>query len=584
MKKLSTTALQNPDQRGFALIACLSIMTLLVMLVVGMLSLSTSESKAATQEKYAMEARANARMALMVALGELQEAVGPDTRVTANSSILEEAGATGYQSNYLGVWLPMTMEKTVDGEVRRKLTNTFELEELAEEYRTSWDGGDKERGGRFLKWMVSETQLNQRDIDLPKRPDILDSNEYVTIVGEGSLGVQAPRTEHMRVGMVDLESGAYAWGVLSENMKVRVNESHALAEGRMEKLTERCAIPVSGIKSWNRANDPLRRDVGKEFLTSNNKVREDMDNAITQGTMALLGDGSPSLAGDLKPYFFDISTHSVGLLTNPKWGGWKQDLNTLAELPNDPSSKVKRPAQYSLRRTEPNAPLGGWIEAPNGNQFIFATKNYALSGWTSTGEFNNMGDVGPAWDDLLEYMNSYKKYSEGGSTEWLGSIPSFKKGADMNKVYASQSWRFNLPVFRKSMWQLSLFTNPDPSDNAKSNVYVAVKPICEVWNPNNVPLVMPPDFRLRVDQEAFPLSLSYEVSGGKSGVVHLSDVFRGGYLIDFNGMEIPAGESVYVSDIDAEVSNHEHYKEVKVGGLANLRGGLYRQGAPLIED
>jgi hypothetical protein len=57
-------------------------------------------------------ARANARMALMIAIGELQKAAGPDQRVTATASILGNsanpyAGGTTAQNgrvHWAGVW------------------------------------------------------------------------------------------------------------------------------------------------------------------------------------------------------------------------------------------------------------------------------------------------------------------------------------------------------------------------------------------------------------------------------------------------------------------------------------------------
>ena len=75
---------------GLALVATVSMMVLLTLVAIAMLSLSTIEQRSSgggSNEADRM-ARANARMALMIALGELQEAAGPDQRVTATASIL----------------------------------------------------------------------------------------------------------------------------------------------------------------------------------------------------------------------------------------------------------------------------------------------------------------------------------------------------------------------------------------------------------------------------------------------------------------------------------------------------------------
>ena len=75
---------------GFALVATVSMMVLLTLVAIAMLSLSTIEQRSSggSANEADRMARANARMALMIALGELQEAAGPDQRVTATASIL----------------------------------------------------------------------------------------------------------------------------------------------------------------------------------------------------------------------------------------------------------------------------------------------------------------------------------------------------------------------------------------------------------------------------------------------------------------------------------------------------------------
>ena len=74
-------------RRGFALVVTLSLMILLTIIAVGLLSLSSISLRASSAEQLNREARQNARMALMLAIGELQSATGPDQRVTAPAGI-----------------------------------------------------------------------------------------------------------------------------------------------------------------------------------------------------------------------------------------------------------------------------------------------------------------------------------------------------------------------------------------------------------------------------------------------------------------------------------------------------------------
>ena len=73
--------------RGFALVVTLSLMILLTVIAVGLLSLSSISLRSAGQGSALAEARANARLALMMAIGDLQKNAGWATRVTARSDI-----------------------------------------------------------------------------------------------------------------------------------------------------------------------------------------------------------------------------------------------------------------------------------------------------------------------------------------------------------------------------------------------------------------------------------------------------------------------------------------------------------------
>jgi hypothetical protein len=96
-------------ESGFALIATISVMVLLVMIALAMLSLSTIELRSSRNGRAMAEAQANARMALMIAIGELQKELGPDKRISARAEILdsdpstEEVDDVG-NPHYLGVW------------------------------------------------------------------------------------------------------------------------------------------------------------------------------------------------------------------------------------------------------------------------------------------------------------------------------------------------------------------------------------------------------------------------------------------------------------------------------------------------
>jgi hypothetical protein len=72
------------------LVVTISLMILLALLGVGMLSLSTVSLRSSSQATARAEARANARLSLIIALGELQQAMGPDRRISARAGTLAQ--------------------------------------------------------------------------------------------------------------------------------------------------------------------------------------------------------------------------------------------------------------------------------------------------------------------------------------------------------------------------------------------------------------------------------------------------------------------------------------------------------------
>ena len=79
------------DRRcGFALILALALMSLIFLLIVTLVTYVGTELRLTELRKQKVLADSNARMGLMVALGELQKHLGPDTRVTATADLLDE--------------------------------------------------------------------------------------------------------------------------------------------------------------------------------------------------------------------------------------------------------------------------------------------------------------------------------------------------------------------------------------------------------------------------------------------------------------------------------------------------------------
>jgi Tfp pilus assembly protein PilX len=87
-RSISTTSRPNVAEHGFALVATLTLMVLLMILALSLMSLSSVTLRNSKVDDDVLEAQANARMGLMVAIGQLQKSMGPDQRISARAKTM----------------------------------------------------------------------------------------------------------------------------------------------------------------------------------------------------------------------------------------------------------------------------------------------------------------------------------------------------------------------------------------------------------------------------------------------------------------------------------------------------------------
>ncbi|MEI7909937.1 MAG: hypothetical protein WCK77_09905 [Verrucomicrobiota bacterium] len=301
---------------GFALIITLALMVLLTLIVVGLLSLSSVAMRTAADGSAMATARANARLALMLALGELQRSAGVDQRVTARADVLDEKIAN---PRLTGVWESVEIKATAPP--------------AAADYKAST------KDGKFRAWLASTS-----DPASSRKAAFAGAamSSPVTLWGKGTLGDKGLATGRVNASKVPLTasikgktSGALAWAVLDEGIKVRVNTPYTDAATAVGAKTvqlgagERPGVEfIDGLSGFNR-----------QLFDKNKAAFATIEKGISRLNYGLaaqnLGKASPAV---LQSLTHDVTTQSVGLFTDTAHGGLKKDFQLLTNAPALPAS------------------------------------------------------------------------------------------------------------------------------------------------------------------------------------------------------------------------------------------------------
>jgi hypothetical protein len=474
------SSIRNPRQGpgGFALVITLSLMVLLTVIAIGLLGLSSIAQRSAGRDEDAARARANARMALMIAIGELQKQAGPDTRVTARADILDENNPP-----VLGVW-------------------------------KSWEGSNHDSQGRpiapgsyksakeqrFLAWMASG--------DPKSIPDTTERAKSVPLVGARSVGEGAGRGDlqiHLEPEEIEDPSGqgGFAWWIGGENQKARLPKPHAPEE--------------NGIADW--AIIAKSHSVVNPGTFRMDDLFEDASPA--DKVVSLQGSDFVAAKQDLKAsqeFFHDLSTSSVGLLTNTATGGWRKDLSLATENWSTlPSSNLPFFRQTPVRDITFSKPTTS--NASAARSMLYPWSSYR--GDSGSIPIYRHGPVS-SWENLVDYATTYKRISSGASGKGRlargnTSVAIDDTGNAFNFLHRVRI----LPVVARMQWVFShssgtpAATNP-PAPAGSLEARLLLTPVITMWNPYNVEITAPVlTFSI---PKPLPAALQYTVNGAKNSI------------------------------------------------------------------
>jgi hypothetical protein len=330
------------SDRGFALVISLSLMVLLTVLAVGLLSLSSISLRASTHGESMAVAKANARMALAMAIGELQKLSGPDQRITMTADQLssgdgKESAADLKKRHWTGV------------------------------YR-AWASGTTDRPSpEFLSWLVSSPDRTVRELDTAKSAP--SAGEFVRLVGKGTLGVEEEGVVEVPLVSGDKQGslgGRFAWWVGDQGVKA------ALAAPKNEASDSPALVRQTLQGSPRNAVELASTTAGQtpfQDLTADSPGFDKITGWRQTEHLA----SSPAAP---RPLFHDLAPFSTGLLTNVRSGGFRKDLSMhlerdLRRAPKEALYKVS--GQDGINMAELWLHYNMWKELKSRGRFTYTT-------------------------------------------------------------------------------------------------------------------------------------------------------------------------------------------------------------------
>lgn len=461
--------------RGFTLVMTLSLLVLLVLIGVGMLSLSAVSMRQTQQSAALSQARANARMSLILALGELQKHAGADTRVTASADLLD-----ANHPPLIGVW--RSWEGT-DHDL-----GAYAGRPTAPDYAAK--SRPSSRNGRFLTWLASS---NPRDNNMTAANQVARNAPFansVPLLATGSLQPGDNRQVHLTPTSVT-GSGSIAWWVSGENQKALLPKPYEPGDNtpaRWAVLAKSHAIADPKPFDW------------EELLTNPEPALK----AISRDSTDFLNTGSNrNVAG----HFLDLSAQSVGLLTNTATGGWRKDLSLLSEFWAQQSTSGLPLFRLNATRTSTaSIPSAGDVYPMSSMLYPWAT----YRGQQGVIPIYRHGPVS-TWENLIDHMTSYKRVSAQSSGR--ATIACQSVAIDNNANHFGFIHRVRiLPVIARMQWVFSHSAAAAPSGGGLLEPRLLLTPVITMWNPYSVEITSPAALSF-VIPKPLPAALRYTING-----------------------------------------------------------------------
>lgn len=387
LSKKTSCARSRDSQQGFALIISMGLMAFVLLLVLSIYTLLEVEARASGQSQAQTLARQNAYLGVLTAVGELQQALGPDSRITARSDIFAGSEALAEDSEvdqlyWMGVW----NANNPDGSVK-----------TTEDYK-AWNALTPEERIAQGRWVVSGNagkEPTDEDYWTPLQAMPEDGTTVVLAEAAEDYKVEAVRVPKVAVG-TGAQAGNYAYWVSDDNAKALVN----LAIEDADTSTDLDYLSRSFLLANRSAVETV---TGLENYVPNDSRLERLYD-LSSGYVDWRSDANEDLLSIQRGHFHDLTTWSKGLLVDVKDGALKRDLTQAFEI------------DASFQEHFTDQVFGNQADSDEAAANPLSPEPYFLV------EDPVIKNGSPNWAILRDY---YQQYWQGISADW-NNILNFK--------------------------------------------------------------------------------------------------------------------------------------------------------------
>lgn len=452
-------------------------MAVLVMIGVALYTMSSVATQSAKMASARVQAQANAKVALIQAIGELQKQLGPDQRVSANGSIVATSQVN--HPHWSGVWDSWIAGEPSDAPVGAAYPSAASHHQtIGEQPSASMHPDYANKDAHFRRWLTSldpdeatdpatPVSAALRGVALPEQ-----NAEAIRLVGPGSLGESADASDFVSARLKEIASpspqatprGRYAWWVGDESQKARIMHDSYLstpAANIAEKIFRSQAPGAMGNKTVP----------GLENLTDDSQL----DQIPSLATLDLV---SGAVGRPARENFHHVSPFTYSVVTDVREGGLKRDLNTLLER--------------RISRSESGDPF--MLYRFNDFRTPFGTQNqrvpiHDLAAFYQIYDQTRYDGTSESWREGVSYNSNRLPNTVQIAQPNLGpAIEQFER------QYAQMH---QSPVPVKMQLLVTMTAHPLPKTVAEQSgdthyIRLHLMPAVTFWNPTNLPLVMNP--------------------------------------------------------------------------------------------